>query len=137
MFFVSYHDDICSMKSYVVLFIVFALLVRPLWPIAEYIMNYDYIVNVLCENKDKPKLNCDGKCYLAKQLAKESEHNDKNPFGEKQSKTEIQHIVFFQSLLQVDIESQLFRARRDNFKRAQVLLFKLFTADILHPPELS
>ena len=136
MFFISHHCDICSMKSIVVLCIVFVMLVKPLWPIAEYIMNYDYIVNVLCENKDKPKLNCDRKCYLAKQLAKESKRNDKNPFGEKQSKTEIQHIVFFQSLPQVDIESQLLRARKDNFKGAQVLIFELFTTDILHPPEL-
>lgn len=125
------------MKSCVVLFIVFVMLVKPLCPIAEYIMNYDYIVNVLCENKDKPKLNCDGKCYLAKQLAKESGRNDKNPFGEKQSRTEIQHIVFFQSLLQVDIESQLLKSRQDNFKSAQVLISELFTSDILHPPEFS
>ena len=125
------------MKSYIVLFVVFAMLVKPLWPVAEYIMNYDYIVNVICENKDKPQLNCDGKCYLAKQLAKASEHNDKNPFGEEQSRTEIQHIVFFQSLVQVDIESQRLKARQDNFKILQVFISKPFTSEILHPPELG
>lgn len=31
-------------------------------------MNYDYYSNTLCENKDKPDLHCDGKCYFAKQL---------------------------------------------------------------------
>lgn len=55
------------------------MLIKPLWPLAEYAVNYDYIVENLCENRDIPSLHCDGKCYLAKQLAKESEGSDKNP----------------------------------------------------------
>lgn len=45
-------------------------MVRPLVPILEYYANYDYISTVLCENKDKPYLECNGKCYLEKQLNK-------------------------------------------------------------------
>jgi len=45
-------------------------MVRPLVLIMEYYANYDYIANVLCENKDKPYLECNGKCYLEKQLNK-------------------------------------------------------------------
>lgn len=29
----------------------------------------DYIVANLCENRNRPQLNCDGKCYLAKRIA--------------------------------------------------------------------
>jgi hypothetical protein len=43
-------------------------MVKPLVPIIEYYANYDYIANVLCENRDKPYLECNGKCYLEKQL---------------------------------------------------------------------
>lgn len=43
-------------------------MVRPLVPIIEYYANYNYIATVLCENKDKPYLECNGKCYLEKQL---------------------------------------------------------------------
>jgi hypothetical protein len=50
-------------------------MVRPLVPIMEYYANYDYIANVLCENKDKPYLECNGKCYLEKQLNK-ANHTD-------------------------------------------------------------
>lgn len=32
-------------------------------------MDYEYISEVLCINKDKPKLNCNGKCYLMQSLA--------------------------------------------------------------------
>lgn len=45
-------------------------MVRPIMPIIEYYANYDYIATVLCENKDKPYLECNGKCYLEKQLKK-------------------------------------------------------------------
>jgi len=29
----------------------------------------DYIVANLCENRDRPIMNCNGKCYLAKRIA--------------------------------------------------------------------
>ena len=50
-------------------------MVRPLVPIMEYYANYDYIANVLCENRYKPYLECNGKCYLEKQLNK-ANHTD-------------------------------------------------------------
>ena len=43
---------------------------RPLIPLAEYAVNYDYIVNTLCINKSRPEIHCNGKCYLSKELAK-------------------------------------------------------------------
>ena len=39
-------------------------MVRPLLPIIEYYVNYDYIANELCINKDKPYLECNGRCYV-------------------------------------------------------------------------
>ncbi|ASK31584.1 hypothetical protein CEY12_16340 [Chryseobacterium sp. T16E-39] len=52
------------------IFLTFYMVFRPLIPIMEYAVNYDYIVETLCINKDKPELNCNGKCYLSKELAK-------------------------------------------------------------------
>jgi hypothetical protein len=37
----------------------------------EYTLNQAEITRKFCENKAKPKLQCNGKCYLAKQLAKQ------------------------------------------------------------------
>lgn len=52
-------------------------MVRPIVPIIEYHANYDYIASVLCENRDKPYLECNGKCYLEKQLKKiNNNHHD-------------------------------------------------------------
>ncbi|SDX49030.1 hypothetical protein SAMN05444411_10651 [Lutibacter oricola] len=54
-------------------FMYLLAMVKPIVPIMEYYANYDYIASVLCENRDKPFLDCNGKCYLQKQL-------DKNDF---------------------------------------------------------
>ena len=47
------------------------VLVQPSLPVLEYLINYDYIVNELCENRDKPILTCNGKCYLGDQVEKQ------------------------------------------------------------------
>lgn len=36
---------------------------------AYYELNIDYIIENYCVNKEKPQLQCNGKCHLAKQLA--------------------------------------------------------------------
>ncbi len=47
------------------------VLVQPALPVLEYLINYDYIVNELCENRDKPILTCNGMCYLGDQVEKQ------------------------------------------------------------------
>lgn len=58
---------------------------RPLLPYLDYYINYEYISEVLCINKEKPKLACNGKCYLGQQLKKveKSDKQEKNlpPFS--------------------------------------------------------
>lgn len=36
--------------------------------VLEYALNKDFIVTMLCINKDKPQLKCEGKCQLKKQF---------------------------------------------------------------------
>lgn len=43
---------------------------------AAFELNRSYIVANLCENRDKPMLHCNGKCYLAKRL-KQAEQKEK------------------------------------------------------------
>lgn len=68
------------------------MLLRPLWPVVEYIVAYDYIVNELCVNTDKPEMECNGTCYLSKQIAKEMSNNSDNPFQQKQVKVELPQV---------------------------------------------
>lgn len=37
--------------------------------VAYFQLNIDYIIETYCINKDEPKLQCNGKCHLTKQLA--------------------------------------------------------------------
>lgn len=47
-----------------------------------YVLNKDYIIAQLCENKTKPALQCDGKCHLRKvlQVSKERKSDESKPF---------------------------------------------------------
>ena len=45
------------------------MFLKPIFPVLDYIINYDYIANELCENKAKPELKCNGKCHLVNELA--------------------------------------------------------------------
>lgn len=123
------------MKNTIVLLLTLTMLFKPLWPIVEYVGNYDYIVNVLCENKDKIALQCDGKCYLSKQLAKEAKEGNQNPFDKKQSKTELQHVVFYQLISTYNFKIDSLKDSRENFKAIVLNYSKLFTIDISAPPE--
>lgn len=66
------------MKSFAPIFFTFLYLVamaRPVLPVAEFIINQDYIAEFLCINTDKPELACNGKCYLMQML--EEQENEK------------------------------------------------------------
>ena len=56
-------------------------MVKPIIPMMEYYANYDYIATVLCENRDRPYLECNGKCYLQKQIKENntSNHDHNSP----------------------------------------------------------
>jgi len=121
----------------VILFVALIMLIKPLWPLAEYAVNYNYIVENLCENRDIPSLHCDGKCYLAKQLAKESEGSEKNPFEGKRINLEIQFVSSFETLMVFGAVNEYGNSIHNNFKRAQILIPGLYTTDIAQPPELE
>jgi hypothetical protein len=46
-------------------------------PMVDYVLNYNYIRKNICENKAKPELNCNGKCYLAKEISGSSQNSEK------------------------------------------------------------
>ena len=50
-------------------------MVQPIMPLIEYNANKEYIVSVLCENRNKPELACNGKCYLNKKIEQSKNHD--------------------------------------------------------------
>lgn len=61
------------------LLVLFLSAVRPYFPYLDYAINKEFIAKVLCDNIEKPKLKCNGKCHLKKELKKvvEAEKSDK------------------------------------------------------------
>ncbi len=73
------------MKVFFSYLLLFSLAFRPLYNlgyVAYFELNIDYVIETYCINKEKPKLKCNGKCHLAKQLAfsSEAENTEKSFF---------------------------------------------------------
>lgn len=53
--------------------------------IAYYQINKEYITRVLCENRDRPELHCNGHCDLAKRLKAQQEKKDQQTSDQVQN----------------------------------------------------
>jgi hypothetical protein len=51
---------------------------------ADYEMNKEFIAKNLCENKEKPKSTCNGKCHLAKELKKQDKKENQTSNSQKE-----------------------------------------------------
>jgi hypothetical protein len=108
------------------------VLCRPFFPSLEYAFNKKYIAQALCENKDRPALQCAGKCHLAKEITKASDA------GEKENKPVSPRINFDNDFSYLnppaDLENHL-QNLNSQFKLASTVPFtSAAIADIFHPP---
>lgn len=65
--------------------------------LAWYELNKDYVADVLCINKDKPDLQCNGKCYLNKQLKKADNLTGQSEKNLPQKEKEVEIITYLLS----------------------------------------
>lgn len=98
-----------------------------------YQLNIDYIVEKYCVNKERPRLNCNGKCYLMSQMKAKTQ-----PSGEKSDTiiiTEAFIPLFFQeNNLQIKNTNPIISEYTQNWKSKHFLL-NTISKDIDHPPE--
>ncbi|HEY9184922.1 MAG TPA: hypothetical protein VIM94_06340 [Salegentibacter sp.] len=111
------------------------ILVRPFSPYAEYILNYDYISEVLCLNKDKPELDCDGKCYLMQSLAEASAEDGNNrKFPPKE--LDFQLLFFNKDSLTQDISEFEYKSSL-KYDAHSHLSYHFFTGSKIFRPPIS
>ncbi len=122
------------MKQLLIL-VSFLMFLRPILPVLEYMVNYDYIVTNLCENKAKPELKCNGKCHLAKQLAKSSESSSEKS-SDKKITFEQTEIIFFQEIQLIELKQIYFLNKTTNINNYSNLYFHLNDCVFFHPPTL-
>ena len=109
------------------------MFLKPILPVLEYVVNYHYIVNELCENKLKPELKCNGKCHLTKELAKASEGNSDNS-SDKKITFEQTEIVFFLEIKPIEIRQIYFLNKTSIGNNYSNLYFHLNDCAFFHPP---
>lgn len=117
---------ICSI--FLTLFVVF----RPLIPLMEYAVNYDYISEVLCINKSKPELHCNGKCYLSKEIAKTNDTDSSPLHKTKNSGQKLLDIYVLPEATAINTTENAFFSNSDFlYERAYSFLF---LRHIFRPP---
>lgn len=122
------------MKKIIFIFALFMLL-KPILPVLEYVVNYEYVSKVLCENKDKPKMHCNGKCHLMKELAKNAEE-DKPISTNKKGASQEHEILFYQELNTFKIEP-VFASTSKGYERIYSNLYnRLDKKSVFRPPIL-
>jgi len=102
-----------------------------------YVVNKEYVAQKLCENQAIPMLNCNGKCYLSKQLEKaesalknlEKNHNNNRPVMNENVK--IAQNFDFQAHLE-DLTEKISKAIFKSVKNSRKINF---VNAIDHPPQ--
>lgn len=101
--------------------------------IIDFNINQDYIAEVLCINKDKPEMKCNGKCHLTKELKKTEEPVD-NPKTEfVQLRNEIlfcQYFISTKKITAIPKPTKTYCYQNPDFYKSE------FVSDIFHPPKL-
>ena len=106
---------------------------KPVFPLVDYVVNYEYISKVLCENKTKPELKCNGKCHLMKELAKASEEEKPISSDKKMMYFEFE-TVFIQELPHFEWNDFGFSAPKTvNAIYSDLYCYKRVTT-VFHPP---
>ena len=117
--------------------IIFALhlMIRPIYPIIDYVFNYEYVSTELCENTSKPELECNGKCHLVKELAKEAQEDIPASDSKKINTSEIS-LLFYAEITPFVFEKPF----SDNQNQTLITYTNLYQKEaiftIFHPPAL-
>jgi len=93
------------MKKLTAIFLLFVLMIQyfnKVEIIVCYQLNKDFISSTFCENKSKPELQCDGKCFMKKQLKATDEDQSKTPITVR----DFQEIIFFCSHSEILLPKQ-------------------------------
>ena len=122
------------MKKIIFILALFMLL-KPVLPVIEYVVNYEYVSKVLCINKEKPKLQCNGKCHLMKELAKASE-NEKPISSDKKFSVQENEVLFFQEIKLFEITTNYFFNTKSTNANYSNLYSHLKVVSIFRPPTI-
>lgn len=94
-----------------------------------YTLDVESFIDQLCENKDKPQLECNGKCYLSKMIASDSSQDE-----QKIPVLEWEQLVFFQPEIREDNQMAIAASAGISFHYLATYT-KGYFHSIFHPPQ--
>ena len=122
-----------SLFSTCMLLVFLSPLLVKVWILVEFKVNQDFIAKALCINKDKPMLNCNGKCILAQKLNKAEEPQKKELPAALKERLEI-NLYLTDKLIEITgsrlvAENNILLFKNDPFFKSN------FSTDVFHPPK--
>lgn len=115
------------------IFLAAFMVLKPMIPIIEYVTNFQYISTVLCENKNKPKMHCNGKCHLKKNLKKTFEADGSTPASDKVNFLTEWIILFLNPVESIEMIPDL-SPELQHASLVRNTYEYLYSSDLLHPP---
>lgn len=91
--------NFASMRILSTLFLIMVLLSKTIYSVfwqVNFHLNQKEIVRMECENKNRPEMHCNGKCYLAKQLQKADDQLDEK---REESSRSLKHLKWMETSL--------------------------------------
>lgn len=116
--------------AYLILTAFLALTFSQMLIVVNYVVNIDYISTYLCENQDKPELECNGKCHLKKELEKDTERK-----GEETNTQLEVHLCVRVNIPEVKPTFSVVETRKHTFYYSDIQ-FSESTQGIFHPPQI-
>lgn len=119
------------MKAFVAILLALVIVVQSaskLAVVVNFELNKGFIIAKLCENKAKPKMRCNGKCHLKKQLQKEDKKEKQQNSAKEKSEVQFFSESFFVITKQY-FEQQEARTFSTFLKPYSTCLLSVF-----HPP---
>lgn len=119
-------------------FSLLSLMLVKVWVIPLLYLDFeirrDYIVANLCENRDRPIMNCNGKCYLAKRIAALAEQEKRQAEQNYMSRL-LDHVMdqqIYYSFIPETISYKIFT--NPVFTYSSPFTARVAVDDIFHPP---
>ncbi|PHQ29888.1 hypothetical protein [Leeuwenhoekiella nanhaiensis] len=115
---------------------LFALFVfiRPILPVLDYAFNYDYIVEELCVNRDRPELECNGRCYLMQALAEEASRKKDAAQQSLKSSLHLGFTFFAEPKTNYDLGQKPVPTIKKRFFKYLVFAPTGYNAEVFRPP---
>lgn len=111
------------------------VILKPLLPLLDYALNKEYISKNLCENRNKPKMHCNGKCHLMQQLKKANADVPTDGNTAKGNSNQEENVLHINSAFQFRIQNSEFRIATNYLNNLGDKLPSSYLKDIFHPPQ--